>query len=70
MPFRLVELHRHFGALYQLDRLALTIRVAGGEARPGTVAELHRRQGGLQAIANLYECGRSRSPAHLAAAIR
>jgi hypothetical protein len=58
--FRLIELHRHFARLRQLEVLALVMRVASGEAHPETAADLAELRAGLAIIADMQR-GRGRA---------
>jgi hypothetical protein len=65
--FRLAELYEHFAELGQLDRLALVMQIAAGEARPTNAHALAELQAGLQTIMALQRCGRQRPPVEAAA---
>jgi len=57
----------HFAPLGAIDQHALVLKIASGEWRSDTAADLRVVHGGLATIADLQERGHPRSPAHLAA---
>jgi hypothetical protein len=66
--FRLAELYEHFAELGQLERLALVMQIAAGEARPTNAHALAELRAGLQTVMALQRRGRQRPPVEAAAA--
>jgi hypothetical protein len=65
---KLDHLHRVFGALDQLGRLGLVLRVASGESWPADARDLAELRTGLAVVSAMQERARPRTPAHLARA--